>query len=162
MSPLAILQTLAGILITCVLFFGGCSVGQRKAASEIADLQSTITRIQVDAQAEAFRQSEELRLSEQAEADRFAEIATMHQKDLTDAQADADRLADDLRAQHRRLRQQWRCPVPGPQEAPAVAGEPDGRTDDWQASAGRIVRAADGCDAQVIGLQALLLDERRE
>jgi len=98
------------------------------------------------------------RTKEQSWADKFAAADSNHQEDMRRAQASYDRTVADLRAGNLRLRSQWRCPISAP------AGADQGRSggaDDWQASAGRIVRAADQCDAQVRRLQDKLKAERQ-
>lgn len=73
-------------------------------------------------------------------------------------------LVSDLRNGNQRLQQQWRgCESSRVREGQAVAGTSE-RSDDYAelraASAGRIARAADEADAQVIWLQSELIATR--
>lgn len=73
-------------------------------------------------------------------------------------------LVSDLRNGNQRLQQQWRgCESSRVREGQAVAGTSEG-SDDYAelraASAGRIARAADEADAQVIWLQSELIATR--
>ena len=97
--------------------------------------------------------------AERAKAAELADIAAKYEQEKTDAQAAADRTIADLRAGNVRLQNRWAgCPaVP---KAPATSGQPDGATDDRAESAGRIVRAAAECDAQIRGLQAVVTADR--
>lgn len=98
--------------------------------------------------------------AERAKAAELADIAAKYEQEKTDAQAAADRTIADLRAGNVRLQHRWAgCPAV-PQATPA-AGQPDGAADDRAESAGRIVRAAAECDAQVRGLQAVILADRK-
>lgn len=97
--------------------------------------------------------------AERAKAAELADIAAKYEQEKTDAQAAADRTIADLRAGNVRLQNRWAgCPAV-PQATPA-AGQPDGAADDRIESAGRVVRAAAECDAQVRGLQALVMADR--
>jgi hypothetical protein len=102
------------------------------------------------------------RTEEQTRARYVAGVDAAYQRGLTDASAKGERVAADLRAGALQLRQRWQgCEarhLPGP-AAPASVADAD--ADDRAASAGRIVRAAAECDAQVEGLQALIRADRR-
>lgn len=77
------------------------------------------------------------------------------------AMAHARRLAG-LRAGNLRLRDQWQgCKARGVPGVAGTASEPDAAGDGRAESAGRIVRAADECAAQVSGLQDFIRSERQ-
>ena len=98
---------------------------------------------------------------EREAAKRANAIAAKYEQDKIDAEAAAKRTADDLRAGNLRLRQQWEgCKAGGVPQVNRAAGQPDAAADDRAESAGRIVAAADQCDAQVKGLQQFVLSER--
>jgi len=106
---------------------------------------------------DALRTSERRREAEQVRAQRMYELAAEYEQERKDAQAVADRTIADLRAGNVRLREQWRgCPEPHMPGLDASAGEPDAAERDREESAGRIVRAAVECDAQVRGLQGVI------
>jgi len=124
--------------------------------------QNAAKRATESSLAAALKASEAARAEEQTRARYIAGVADAYDKGKADAQAQGERVAADLRAGNLQLRQRWQgCEarhVPG---APAGAVEPDAGADDRAASAGRIVRAAAECDAQVRGLQALIRADRQ-
>lgn len=146
-----------GVLIVLALMLGvyakGFHDGSEKGAVELAR-QSAKT---ADDAAKRARQSvaaiQAARAREQSWADKFAHADATHEEDMRRAQADYDRTVADLRAGNLRLRAQWRCPMSAPA---GVDHGGSGGAGDWQASAGRIVRAAEQCDAQVRRLQSKL------
>ena len=116
----------------------------------IAETAKLAAQAQADAQAKA-------RAIEQAQAKAVADIAESYEKGKADAQATADRVAADLRAGTLRLRREWAgCETSRLSAASASARELDAAEQSRADSAARIVRAADTCDAQVTGLQALV------
>ena len=100
------------------------------------------------------------RAEEQARAEAVDRIAGAYEKGKADAQAAAERVAADLRAGNLQLRDRWQGCQARLSGAAIAAGEPDAAARDREESAGRIVRAAAECDAQVRGLQALIRAER--
>jgi len=120
------------------------------------------------AQANAYLADEAVKAAN-ARADRYrlrAEsqeaVAAQYLDQLNKANDRADTTADALRTGDLRFRKLWaQCQtVPPTGGATPGAGGPDDEADDRAASAGRIVRAAAECDAQVIALQTLLLADR--
>lgn len=138
------------LLLTVIWQRGTVSMYARKAdASEAARAAAEASLIAAN----------ELIKAERAKADRMADIADRYEKDKTDAQATADRVVADLRADNLRLQKRWAgCPA-----MPATAtasGELDAAAADRGESASRIVRAAAECDSQVRGLQAVIAADR--
>ena len=91
-------------------------------------------------------------------------VSAAYEKGKIDAEANAKRVIADLRAGNLVLRDRWTsCQASSglPRPTPDTS-EPDARTADRDESAGRIVQAAAQCDAQVRGLQELLLLERKQ
>lgn len=87
-------------------------------------------------------------------------VAIQYEQERGDAESKGAAVADGLRAGNLRLQQRWAgCEARVPDLA-AASGQPDGAANDRADSAGRIVRAAAACDAQVRGLQALILADR--
>ena len=91
-------------------------------------------------------------------------VSAAHEKGKIDAEANAKRVIADLRAGNLVLRDRWTaCQASLDVSAtPTAPSEPDAGAGDREESAGRIVQAADQCDAQVRGLQELLLLERKQ
>ena len=99
--------------------------------------------------------------AERAKAAELAAIAATYEREKQDAQAVADRVVADLLADNLRLSKRWAGCAAVPQ-AGAAAGEPDAAFADRAESAARIIRAAAECDAQIRGLQAVILADRAE
>lgn len=92
-----------------------------------------------------------------------AYVAEAYEQGKRDAEKVAQVVVDDLRAGNLRLRRQWTgaaCPERGVSAAPADPPSVDAAAGVREESAGRIVRAAAQCDAQVRGLQQLLVTIR--
>jgi hypothetical protein len=78
-----------------------------------------------------------------------------------DAETNAANVIADLRAGTVRLQNRWAgCEAHRRADAAGVARQRDAAATDREESASRIVRAADECDAQVRGLQEILISER--
>ncbi len=109
------------------------------------------------AQFEAMAREQEHRHA--ADMDR---IAQEYLEELSNAKAESDRVVADLRAGTIRLQERWRgCGEPSPvPDFDAGTRAPDAVTIDREASAGRVLRAAIECDAQVRGLQAIIRKDR--
>ena len=101
--------------------------------------------------------------SERAKARALADIGTQHEEDRREAETVPAAVAADLRAGNLRLQQRWAgCETQRLSDSAAAASELDAAARDREESAGRIVRAAAQCDAQVRGLQELLILEREQ
>lgn len=87
-------------------------------------------------------------------------VATQYEQEKVDAESKGAAVADGLRAGNLRLQQRWAGCEARVSDLAASPGQPDGAADDRADSAGRIVRAAAACDAQVRGLQALVRADR--
>lgn len=99
---------------------------------------------------------------ERARADRMTRIAEQYEQDKINAQAKADAVIADLRAGAIRLQDKWAgCPAPRLPGIDPAPSEPDAATADREASASRIIRAGAACDAQVRGLQAIVIGDRQ-
>ena len=96
-------------------------------------------------------------------ARRMAGIAADYEREMQDAQDRADRVVADLRAGNVSLHRRWQaCDATARLSAAAATpGLADGGADDRNESASRIVRAAAECDAQVRGLQSVILADRK-
>lgn len=94
--------------------------------------------------------------TERASAKAANALAARYEEEKKDAQAASDRLVADLRAGNRQLHQRWQAAIhtTALSQPAATASQSDGGADDRIQSAGRIVAAADQCDAQVRALQA--------
>ena len=150
---------LAGALLLAGIagFFGyqlGHSHAATAARAQIAEAENTVL------QAEVLHLNN-VRETEQKLAAAQTAIAEAYEKGKKDAEATAADVVADLNAGVARLRGRWAgCETERLSLATALAAEPDAAARDRNESAGRIVRAAAECDAQVRGLQSLLTSER--
>jgi hypothetical protein len=87
-------------------------------------------------------------------------VATQYEQEKADAESKGAAVADGLRTRALRLQDRWAGCEARVSNLAASPSEPDGAADDRAGSAGRIVRAAAACDAQIRGLQALILSDR--
>lgn len=160
------LNLILALIIAAILGLGGAgAAGYRKGTVDV----ERAAQIAMDKHLAEDRASE--RAAEQ-EANRYKDalataqnaVSAAYEKGKKDAEATAKRTVADLRAGNLVLRDRWascqeRLDVPSPA---ADTSEPDAGTSDRNESAGRIVQAAAQCDAQVRGLQELLLLERKQ
>lgn len=160
------LSLILALILAAVLGLGGAGVAGYYKGKVDAE---RVAKIAMDKHLAEDRASE--RAAEQ-EANRYKDaltaaqnaVSAAYEKGKKDAEATAKRIVADLRAGNLVLRNRWTAceanlGVPTATPAPS---EPDAGTGDREESAGRIVQAADECDAQVKGLQELLLLERKQ
>lgn len=138
---------LAVALVIAALFLWGRGNSSRADAAEQ----------RAEASEARVRALSEARDKEAAAAKRANAVAEQYEKDKQYAEAEASRLAADLRAGRKRLQDRWACPASTPAGA---SGQPDAAPDDRAESASRIIGAADAADAQIKGLQDFIRSER--
>lgn len=101
------------------------------------------------------------RAYEQQVADAANAAAESYERGKSDAKAVSDTVVAGLAAGTVRLRGQWRgCEANRVSQASAAARFADAVEQSRNESAGRIVRVAAECDAQVTGLQSFIAAER--
>jgi len=154
---------LAGLLAVGIWYYGHTryAAGELAGNTKVAQLTAQHAE-QLQHLAELSAQSvEAARTAEDAQAQAFADIAARYEQDKVHAQEQADHVIADLRAGTLRLRKQWTCPsTTAPTEVPSSAastGQLDGGAELRAKDAGDLVRIGAECDAQVRGLQALLI-----
>ena len=160
------LSLILALILAAVLGLGGAGVaGYNKGKTDA----ERVAKIAMDKHLAADRE-EETKAKEKARADRDAlavaqnAASAAYEKGKRDAEQNSKRVVADLRTGNLVLRNRWTAcqtslDVP---TTPTGPGEPDAGTADRNESAGRIVQAAAQCDAQVRGLQELLLLERKQ
>ena len=160
------LSLILALILAAVLGLGGAGVaGYNKGKTDA----ERVAKIAMDKHLAADRE-EETKAKEKARADRDAlavaqnAASAAYEKGKRDAEQNSKRVVADLRTGNLVLRNRWTAcqaslDVP---TTPAGPSEPDAGTADRAESAGRIVQAAAQCDAQVRGLQELLLLERKQ
>lgn len=104
----------------------------------------------------------EARQQEQRHAADLSRISYQYEQEKKDAQAVANRVADDLRSGAARVHQRWEAcaATSGLSGAQPSAGFADAAQRDREESIGRVIAAARGCDAQVSALQKVILSDR--
>lgn len=152
----------AGIALLALMATGVQTWRLDSAQAAIADMSLQVVKEKAALAAAQVEASEAARQQEQDRARAANEVAAAYEKGKDDAKAAGDLVAADLRAGVSRLQDRWRgCEarrVPGTAD---TSSQPDASAIDRNESAGRIVGAAEQCDAQVIGLQQFILSERQ-
>ena len=160
------LSLILALILAAILGLGGAGVAgyhKGKAEAERVAKIDMEKHLGEDREAErlatevANRQKDELAAAQNA-------VSAAYEKGKKDAEATAKRTVADLRAGNLVLRNRWAsCQASdGVPSTAADPSEPDAGTHDREESAGRIIQAAAQCDAQVRGLQELLLLERKQ
>lgn len=152
----------AGIALLALMAVGVQTWRLDSTQDALADMSLQVAKDQAALAAAQVEASESARQQEQDSAKAANDVAAAYERGKDDAKAAGDRVAADLRAGVSRLQDRWRgCEarrVPGTAD---TASEPDASAIDRNESAGRIVGAAEQCDAQVIGLQDFIRSERQ-
>ena len=159
------LNLVLAILLAAIVGMGGAgAAGYHKGKTDA----ERVAKIEMDKHLIADRE-EETRAKDKARADRDAlavaqnAVSAAYEKGKRDAEQTSKLVVADLRAGNLVLRNRW-APCKASLDvppAPPAPSEPDAGAGDREESAGRIVQAADQCDAQVKGLQELLILERQ-
>lgn len=160
------MSTVLGYLATATLVIAGLAgwFGYRLGADHAATAAklAMAEHLAADRKAESDHK-DRVRQLEQDLAAAQAGVSEAYERGKKDAEVTAAAVTADLRAGNLRLQQRWAgCETQRLSDAAALASEPDAAAGDREESAGRIVRAAAQCDAQVRGLQELLILEREQ
>lgn len=147
------------IWVALALMSAGLLYGHARYNAGQADIQGKFDAHLAADQAATDKANAAYRAKEQKDRDHLAELGFQYERDKMAAKDEYERTVACLRAGGCGLQKRWSCPAGVPQAA-AGAGEPDAAERDRQESAARIVRAADECDSQVNGLQAVILTDR--
>lgn len=157
-----IAATVLGVL--CVALAAGCVVQTvRLGTAQAAHSTATAERDRYALQVAEQRTAHEVAMREKDNRQRKAlrAIARIYEQEQSNAQAAHDKVVADLRDGLVRLRERWTCPAAAAtadlSTAAGAAGSADASAELRAASAGRVVRAGAECDAQVRGLQAVVL-----
>ena len=154
-----ILYALAGLLALSAVFNLAQVLSNAKLKTEIANAQTALAtqKASIATEREAFataaRAAEQRHTSEMSRIDQETREKNAHDK------ATNDRLVADLRAGTVRLRQHWQAALSTANLAATVgtASGTDGAPADVADSIGRIFAGARASDAQVTGLQQVVL-----
>lgn len=158
----------AGVCIVALAasFLFGRHVEHQARIAEVSALKADYVKGLADAN-KARADAEQA--ARDTEAKRVADMAALdanYQKELSDAKTVSDRTIADLQSGNVRLRERFTCnagsgSVPRTAQAGTGTSSADALADDRNASAGRIVRAAAECDAQVKALQDVVRGDRQ-
>ncbi|ALN79497.1 hypothetical protein [Lysobacter antibioticus] len=132
---------------------GSLAKAQRARDAAVAERDSAVTERD---------NANKIITDERRRADTANAIAAKYEQEKQDAESNGAAVVAGLRAGTLRLQDRWAGCEARLSAASRRAGEPDAEAEDRTASAGRIVRAAADCDAQVRGLQALVAADRAE
>ena len=156
------MKVLASLLIAAAGFAVGHRLAAEAGESALAKNQSAWDAERAKLANERATAITAQQTAEQNQAVAINKAAKAYEQGKADAEASNAAVVAGLRDGTLRLRDQWAaCKATSAAVSSAPSGrEPDGSADDRNASAGRIVRAAAQCDAQVIGLQKALMGER--
>jgi len=158
----AIYGYIVAALLVAAAVAGGIGYWQGGEHAATAAKLAMAEHLAADRKAESDHK-DKVRQLEQALATAQADVSEAYEKGKKDAEATATAVTADLRAGNLRLQQRWTgCEAQRLSDAAALADELDAAARDREESAGRIVRAAAQCDAQVRGLQELLILEREQ
>ena len=155
MSPTAILWAIrvcVGLVALAIPFGFGYSMGGKSARAELAQVKADYADAALYAERNARQQ-------EQAHALALSAIAQEYEDDKEAAKRDHARLVADLRRGTVRLQDHWTCPSGVPPVGPGT-GSADEVARLREQGAADLIAAADECDAQVLGLQAVTQQDR--
>lgn len=160
------MKTIYGYLVAALLVVvvSAAGVGYRQGAKHAAATAelAMAEHLAADRKAEADHAAQ-VRQLEQNLAAAQANASEAYEKGKRDAEAIGAAVAADLRSGNLRMQQRWaRCETQLMSDVAPGTSQPDAATRDREESAGRIIRAAAQCDAQVRGLQELLRLERKQ
>lgn len=149
-------------LLALVLAFGaGAAVGYIPGWGKAVKAELALSKVERDAAQQVAIAEQMAREAEHRHAADMARIGLEHQEALKNAQAGYDRTVADLRSGNLRLQERWRSCAANLPSAGGAGSVADAGADDRSESAARIVRAAAECDAQVRGLQSVILADRQ-
>jgi hypothetical protein len=150
---------LSRVLLGAVLLLAGIAVWQRGTVAQAERARDNAQTAKAVAEQERDNAIAVIAVERQR-VKRAEAVATQYEQEKADAESKGAAVADGLRAGNLRLQQRWAGCEARVSDLAAASGQPDGAADDRADSAGRIVRAAAACDAQIRGLQALVRADR--
>lgn len=153
------MSILSRVLLGAVLLLAGIAVWQRGTVAQAERARDNAQTAKTVAEQERDNAIAVIAVERQR-VKRAEAVATQYEQEKVDAEKRASDIGDQLRAGNLRLQQRWAGCEARVSDLAASSGQPDGAADDRADSAGRIVRAAAACDAQVRGLQALVRADR--
>ncbi len=143
--------------------WAGYHIGSLSSAAELAKAEKGWATERAELAGQRADAINARLIAEHKQAEAIHEAAQNYEKGKADAEEASKQVVAGVRSGALRLRDQWAtCRATVAAVSSAASGrQPDAAADDRAASAGRIVRAAAQCDAQVRGLQQALIGERK-
>lgn len=158
-NPVLVWKFKAWILLAVVAWWGWTGHAAYDHLTQRVQAEAAKTEAQIATL--TLKASEAARAEEKAKADAVNAVATAYERGKTDAKANGERVAADLRAGNLRLRDQWRgCEARGVSGTATGAGEPAGSAELRATGAGDLVRAAAEADAWIRALQSVTQADR--
>lgn len=155
-NPVRIIQACITLLALGLAFW----LGGQGARADLADYKTKMAEKTAQVAQAATKASELARKQEQAHALALSAIAQEYEDDKEAAKRDHARLIADLRRGTVRMQDHWTCPSGVPQVG-ASTGIADEIARLREQGAADLIAAADECDAQVRGLQAVTVRDRQ-
>lgn len=153
------MSILSRVLLVALIALAGFAVWQRGTVAQAERARDNAQTAKAVAEQERDNAIAVIAIERQR-VKRAEAVATQYEQEKADAESKGAAVADGLRAGNLRLQQRWAGCEARVSDLAASTGQPHGAADDRADSAGRIVRAAAACDAQVRGLQALIRSDR--
>lgn len=153
------MSILSRVLLVALIALAGIAVWQRGTVAQAERARDHAQTAKAVAEKERDNAIAVIAVERQR-VKRADTIAAKALEEMRDAESKGAAVADGLRAGNLRLQQRWAGCEARVSDLAASTDQPDGAPDDRADSAGRIVRAAAACDAQVRGLQALIRSDR--
>lgn len=145
------------ILIVCL----GAAFGQHRYGSGLAKGRAELAaHLEADKEATAKFNAETAK-KDAAQAEALRQVGFQYERDKAHALDQKDAVIADLRSGALVLRKQWRCSASPVSDAPSGAGSSDADAGVREESAAELVSLAAQCDAQVRGLQAVVVTDRQ-
>lgn len=153
------MSILSRVLLGAVLLLAGIAVWQRGTVAQAERARDYAQTAKAVAEQERDNAIAVIAVERQR-VNRAEAVAAQYEQEKADAESKGAAVADGLRSRALRLQDRWAGCEARVSDLAAASGQPDGAADDRADSAGRIVRAAAACDAQVRGLQAIIRSDR--
>lgn len=129
-----------------------------EAKTETAKVKTEFAKYKTKIAEERLAFETAARKKEQENTKKLAEITDTFTKELTDVREETEKVVADLRAGNLRLRRHWEAAIATSElsQNAASLARADEDAELRRNSVGRILRAVGQCQAQVIGLQAVV------
>lgn len=153
------MSILCRVLLGAVLLLAGVVVWQRGTVAQAERARDYAQTAKAVAETERDNAIAVIAVERQR-VKRAEAVATQYEQEKADAESKGAAVADGLRAGNLRLQQRWAGCEARVSDLAASTGQSDGAADDRAEGARDLVRAAAEADAQIRGLQALILSDR--